>query len=42
MKYDFTKKEKHLPVIQYQTPKIIFFWFLKIISIFLKICNIID
>ena len=25
MKYDFTKKEKHLPIIQYQTPKIIFF-----------------
>tara|TARA_Y100000591_G_C21797583_1_gene680215 strand:+ start:368 stop:1114 length:747 start_codon:yes stop_codon:yes gene_type:complete len=42
MKYDFTKKEKHLPVIKNQTFTIIFLWLLKFISIFLKICNIID
>jgi len=45
MKYDFTKKEKKSSISIYTIYNILllaFLWFLKIISLFLKMCNVID
>jgi len=42
MNYDFSKRKKHLPFIRYKIMKLIVLWILKFISMFMKMCNIVD